>query len=168
VFSYKHFYFIFVLLPLQDMWGCSWTSCTSPMWMSKMNLQCTQPQTWSARSCLTPWHRTRWLDFSLSSTSPTSCSSSGNLEVHCVVMAKGQEFVPPKNWLDCRVEELNVMHNEPKLAAEKEALLCDTAWSSPSHYHIILASCLIHSLSTLARIRSKPSLCLLYCIGTAA
>ncbi len=82
-------------------------------------------------------------------------------------MAKGEQFVRPKNRLDCRVEELNVMHNERKLA-EKEALMCDTAWSGPSHYQIFLASCLIHSLSTLARIRNKPSLCLLYCIGTAA
>ncbi|CAM6007969.1 unnamed protein product [Sphagnum balticum] len=41
-------------------------------------------------------------------------------------MAKGEEFVPPKNRLDCRVEELNVMHNERKLA-EKEALMRDTA-----------------------------------------
>ncbi|KAH8970995.1 hypothetical protein BDL97_02G119400 [Sphagnum fallax] len=41
-------------------------------------------------------------------------------------MAKGEQFVPPKNRLDCRVEELNVMHNERKLA-EKEALMRDTA-----------------------------------------
>jgi hypothetical protein len=49
------------------------------------------------------------------------------------------------------------MHNEHKLA-EKEALMRDTAWSGPSHYQIFLASCLIHSLSTVARIRNKPSL----------
>ncbi|CAK9218034.1 unnamed protein product [Sphagnum troendelagicum] len=41
-------------------------------------------------------------------------------------MAKGEEFVPPQNRLDCRVEELNVMDNERKLA-EKEALMRDTA-----------------------------------------
>ncbi|KAH8971002.1 hypothetical protein BDL97_02G119900 [Sphagnum fallax] len=50
-------------------------------------------------------------------------------ELKCLweeAMAKGEEFVPPKNRLDCRVEELNVMHNERKLA-EKEALMHDTA-----------------------------------------
>jgi len=48
-------------------------------------------------------------------------------------MAKGEEFVPPKNPLDCRVEELNVMRNECKLA-EKEAFMRDIVWSGPSHY----------------------------------
>jgi len=48
-------------------------------------------------------------------------------------MAKGEKFVSPKNRLDCRVEELNVMRNERKLA-KKEAFMCDTTWSGPSHY----------------------------------
>ncbi len=48
-------------------------------------------------------------------------------------MAKGEEFVPLKIWLNYKVEEFNVMHNEPKLA-KKEALMCDIDWFGPSHY----------------------------------
>jgi hypothetical protein len=45
------------------------------------------------------------------------------------------------------------MHNEPKLA-KKEALMRNIDWSSPFHYNIFLASCLIHTFNTLAKIRN--------------